>query len=316
MKSSNHVTTRVPRLGDQVDRPRRGGRRVLAPIALLALLTIAALPVTRAHAALHRPDEALQSLRRAESEYDRGMELLAGRPEEAKASFLASAAELEAVVASGVRNAGLQYNLGNALVRAGDLGGGILAYLRARDLAPADPSIAANLAHARTLVVGRPSTASDSSLVDRLASWWHVVPLRTRAAIAVGAWIALCLLVAWRASLVAPAADPGSRSRQAWIAAIVASLVVAVGLGGTVLADLVARDGSRRGVVLEGGVIARKGNGDGFEPQLASPLSAGVEFTAIERRPGWIAIRLADGSGGWVPERSVGFVSTDPTPGG
>lgn len=312
MRSSSPMTMPVAPRHDARGCPPRGPRRWLAATTLLAALAAAASLATPASAALHRPDEALQSLRRAESEHDRGMELLASRPEEARASFLASAAELEAVVASGVRNAGLQYNLGNALVRAGDLGGGILAYLRARDLDPADPSIAANLAHARTLVVGRPSTASDSSLVDRLASWWHVVPLRTRAATAVGAWIAFCLLAACRASLVAPTADPGSRSRQAWIAAIVASLVVAVGLGATVVADLGARDGSRRGVVLEEGVIARKGNGDGFEPQLASPLSAGVEFTAIERRPGWVAIRLADGSGGWVPERSVGFVAMDP----
>jgi len=53
-------------------------------------------------------------------------------------------------------------------------------------------------------------------------------------------------------------------------------------------------------VVLVDDVIARKGNGEGFEPQFEEPLHQGVEFEVLDRRPGWFQVELADGQRGWI----------------
>jgi hypothetical protein len=242
----------------------------------------------------------------AEKTYDRGIELLSTKPEDAQRAFERAAAEYARVANRGVRNAGLHYNLANALLQSGDRGGAILEYLRARDLAPADARIAANLAYARTLVPGRPSMGQDPSLVDRLATWWHVVPLPARAIIAALAWIGFWVLLTWR--LTRPRVGASfDGAGVVWRYVLAASLVVATVSGFTVAVDLLDQHDSARGVVLVDGTVVRKGNGDGFERALEQSLASGVEFRVLERRPGWVLIRLGDGLGGWVPERNVGF---------
>ena len=243
----------------------------------------------------------------AEQAYERGAELLPTKPEEAKLAFEKAAAEYSWVAKQGVRNAGLHYNLANALLQSGDRGGAILEYLRARDLAPADARIAANLAYARTLVPGRPAMGQDPSLVDRLATWWHVVPMPVRATIAAVAWIGFWILLAWRLTR-SRAGTPHEGAGVLWRYVAAAMLLAAAVAGFTIAVDLAEQRDEARGVVMADGVVVRKGNGDGFERAIEQTLSSGVEFRAIERRPGWVLIRLGDGLGGWVPERSVGFV--------
>ena len=60
-----------------------------------------------------------------------------------------AAAEYERVLATGVASANTWFNLGNARLKAGQIGPAVLAYKRAARLAPGDPDIRANLAFAR-----------------------------------------------------------------------------------------------------------------------------------------------------------------------
>ena len=71
-------------------------------------------------------------------------------------------------------------------------------------------------------------------------------------------------------------------------------------LGATVVSDITAAQLWPQGVTTSDGVMVRKGNGDGFDPQFAEPLSQGVEFRVLQRRPGWLLIRLGDGKSGWI----------------
>ena len=57
-----------------------------------------------------------------------------------------------------------------------------------------------------------------------------------------------------------------------------------------------------RAVLVDANVTLRKGNGDGFEPAFEETLGPGVECTVIERRPGWLRVRLPDGRSGWLRE--------------
>lgn len=279
-----------------------------APRAMLAFAWITILGVLAIASPAGAEDGTeLGAIVAAEGAYQRGVELLPTKPDEARLAFEKAAAEYSWVAKRGVRNAGLHYNLANALLQSGDRGGAILEYLRARDLAPADARIAANLAYARTLVPGRPSMGQDPSLVDRLATWWHVVPLPVRATAAAVAWIGFWILLVWR--LTRSRADGSAEGASIVWRYVVGALLLVASIGGiTVGIDLAEQREASKGVVLVDGVEVRKGNGEGFERALEQPLAAGVEFRAIERRPGWVLIRLGDGMGGWVPERSVGFV--------
>ena len=276
-------------------------------VVVLAAFAMGLVAIGQARVAHAEDGTELAALIAAEQAYERGVELISTKPEEAKDAFEKAAAEYAWVAKRGVRNAGLHYNLANALLQSGDRGGAILEYLRARDLAPADARIAANLAYARTLVPGRPAMGQDPSLVDRLATWWHVVPLPMRATAAAVAWIGFWILLIWRLSRPR-AASPAEGGSIVWRYVLAAFLLVAAVGGFTIAVDLAEQHDDTRGVVLTDGVVVRKGNGDGFERSIEQPLSAGVEFRVVEQRPGWVLVRLGDGLGGWIPERSVGFV--------
>ena len=55
-----------------------------------------------------------------------------------------------------------------------------------------------------------------------------------------------------------------------------------------------------RGVVAADETVARKGNGESYEPAFANPLPEGTEFTLRETRGDWLLIRLEGQKEGWV----------------
>ena len=63
--------------------------------------------------------------------------------------YAEAAAAYEQILAQGIESGAVQYNLGNAYLKAGDVGRAVLAYERARRLIPGDPDLAANLGFAR-----------------------------------------------------------------------------------------------------------------------------------------------------------------------
>jgi tetratricopeptide (TPR) repeat protein len=65
--------------------------------------------------------------------------------------YTEAAVEYERILAAGRASGNLYFNLGNARFKAGDLGGAVVAYERARLSMPGDPDLRANLAYARTL---------------------------------------------------------------------------------------------------------------------------------------------------------------------
>ena len=76
--------------------------------------------------------------------------------------------------------------------------------------------------------------------------------------------------------------------------------VLGVVLLATVVVDANASVWRPVGVTVADQVVVRKGNGDGFSPAFAEPLSQGVEFRVLEERPGWLHIRLSNGKTGWI----------------
>lgn len=278
--------------------------RESGPATLLCLLLAVSLGATGRTSAASGATDPAPHLERAAELYREALRIDGDRPEEARESFRAAAAELQSVAELGIESASLQYNLGNALLQAGEIGPAILAYLRAGVLDPTDGRIAANLAAARGRVEARPQPRGGDSLVDRIASWRHLVPLRVRVAAAAAAWLLLWALVAVRISLRAPADSTTLR----WRYAIAAGAAVAAVLAATVAIDLLERSRDARGVVLRSGTPLRKGSGEGFAAVGDPALGSGTEFRRLESRPGWLRVELADGRTGWIDAAAAGLV--------
>lgn len=263
-------------------------------IARFTVIAIAIAVNAAAHAA------TVADLDRAQREYDRGVELKATKPAEARAAFAESAALFQHVVNAGADNAALHFNLGNAYVQSGDLGRGIASYLRARRLAPHDPVIGANLATARTDVMTK--IAGDAVDDGSRIGWWRFVDESARLWTSIGLWLLFWGLVIW--PLVVPTRAP-RRSSLPVRALRGTALLGALLIGSTVAIDRWLVATRQLGVIVATDVVVRKGNGDGFEPQVAEKLTPGVECMVLEARPGWARVRLNDGTEGWVRESQL-----------
>lgn len=270
--------------------------RCAASVLLCAVLMGLAAPASASASTDQAQLDAagrLQLAVEAQRIFDGAAELETSEPSRARAGFAESATIYRRIAESGVRNGELMLNLGNALVKSGDPSRALAAYLDAERLLPGDPRVQDALAHARSLTASRLGPASGTTALDRAASWWAPLSLQARAWITLSAWLAL-----W--GVVAIGIVTGWARGMPWKGAL-AVLAVAVALpAATVGTDMVRTSLDPPGVLVSEGVVLRKGNGEGFAPAVAETLAAGVEFTMIEERPGWLRIRLPDGQTGWV----------------
>ncbi|MSR33603.1 MAG: hypothetical protein EXS12_02195 [Phycisphaerales bacterium] len=236
-------------------------------------------------------------LQAAQTAYDQGVEIARTDPAAAQKYFAEAAKGFDKIVKSGVTNGQLLYNLGNAQVQAKQIGSGIGSYLQAQRIMPGDSQLQSNLAHARTLVKDR-FDSGGGMLMEDVSAWWHLISFKSRLTLAGMCWIAAWALAAFLLCKPAVAHHETARvlvRRVAWSCAIVGVI-----LATTVATDMAAAKLWPQGVTISDGVMVRKGNGDGFDPQFAEPLSQGVEFRVLEQRPGWLLIRLGDGKSGWI----------------
>ncbi|MSR18952.1 MAG: hypothetical protein EXS00_07290 [Phycisphaerales bacterium] len=266
---------------------------------------LAAAFIAESCLAAHAAPDQLQRAQEAEQLYEHGAEMQTTDLAGARQLFESSASMYKEVVDSGIENSALWFNLGNAYGNAGEWGQAIGAYLQSQRLDPGNQANAANLAHARA-AVAQSIQVADTSLLSQVTSAWQTVSLSTRTHIAIASW-----LLAW--AVITIGISSRWPARIPWHILIVTSATAFAVTGSTVVIDMVRQAQSPPGVLIRGEVIARKGNGEGFTPAFAEPLSEGIEFTLIGRRPGWLHINLADGKECWV--RSGDAVVADGTNG-
>jgi hypothetical protein len=239
----------------------------------------------------------------AEAAYRRGLELVGGSTD-ALAAFRRSADDWRRVIAEGGNGPAAWFNLGNAELRAGKLGEAIAAYRRAERLDPIDDDIAANLAEARRRVA-RPIEADATDLTfANLNRWWNVISEPTRFGTAAITWTCFWCLLLWRRSRPVERRSVERESTSViWRSIIIITAMVGILSAGTIAIDRLLPEGGTAGVLTRPNVELRTGNGLSFEPAIDEPLSEGVEFGILERRPGWWRIRLPDGTNGWIESK-------------
>jgi len=233
----------------------------------------------------------------AEAAFHSGMEVR-DIPDKAEPLFRQAAQCYETLRHHGVQNSALYANLGNCYLLAGDVPRAILSYRRGMRLAPADPSLRANLTHARERVAypGRGELAWPP--VDNRPPWLLYLSPR----------VSLPLLIAFYSL--------GWFGVMRWFMfGRTGPLAVAIGafiLAAVPAVRLLVEEQSQRDetlhplvVVAADGVGLHKGNGMLYPLRFESPLNRGVEARLRIERGRWLQIELAGGAVGWVPRTAV-----------
>ena len=261
---------------------------LLQRILLVACFALAATPARAA-------DTPVDTLASAQQSYDEATALQRSDAAAARVKFESAEKGFQQLVDDGAVNGPLLYNLGNAQLQQGKTGAAIGSYLRAQRLMPGDARLQANLAHARSLVKDRMDLGS-GLLYEDVAGWWHLLAQPTRLWLGLAAWIiGWGLVVARLLKPQMPLTSARLAPAAAWCLTIAGAVLLL-----TVTADALSPTLRPQGVTLVDGVEVRKGNGEGFQKAIEQPLSQGVEFRVVDERPGWLQIRLPDGTSGWI----------------
>lgn len=203
----------------------------------------------------------------------------------------------EAIIAAGVRNSDVYYNLGNAYFKQGDMGRAILNYRRAQQLDPPDADIAANLALARTQTVDKLEVPPEGVLINivEIAEEW--LTLNQAALLALGLWFLMCV------AFVVAIFQPRWRRLSAGTMAILAILLL-IGLM-SMANRLYKETQSPPAVIIAPQVDVTSGPGGGDQYLVEFELHAGAEVRLLESRIGWRRITLPGNLEGWVPGEAV-----------
>jgi len=196
-----------------------------------------------------------------------------------------------AILEDGFESGALQYNLGNAYFKLGDLGHAILSYERARRALPHDESVRSNLALARSLTVDK-ITPLPGFWVTRVARWWVELLPRTLliSIVAIGYLVAaLCLFLR--------IIDPGAGPWPVRLALTTGAITLVFALTLTVRELGLGR--SERGVILATEAAVQSAPSEDASLQLFT-VHEGTLVSIDRRAEGWLEVVLEDGKVGWI----------------
>jgi len=199
----------------------------------------------------------------------------------------------------GVRNSRLYYNLANAYFLKGRLGKAILNYRRAGKLQDSDENIKKNLAFARSKRIDKIETKTERRVVQTLFFWHYDFALKTRFLLMCIFFGAVCICIT--------AVIWFGRSSTYTIPAIICGILMLCFLT-SVIFEYKTQASKVSGVITSKEVFAYQGDGENYPPSFKEPLHEGTEFDLLEKRPGWLYIRLSDGSDGWITEGSAELI--------
>jgi hypothetical protein len=194
----------------------------------------------------------------------------------------------------GTRNGYLEYDLGNACFRYGDLGRAILHWRRAEQLLPGDPQVAHNLSYGRSRSPDKFETAAAGEVAS-LVFFWHAWALPTRYWTALLGFAACCAFLALRLFV------------RRWLVstAAIACLIVAVAAGVSTALSAYREAAYPAAVVIAPQTIVRQGDSETYEPVFTEPIHGGTEVRIIEERSGWVRAEFPDGKDGWIRRDDV-----------
>lgn len=262
-------------------------------IGCLYLLTVTALaeaglPKEQIYSLYNQANEAF---RQANSTKD---------PDQAEKLYEKAILNFEKIISDGrIENDKLYYNLANAYFLTGRLGKAILYYRKAEKINDADENIRKNLAFARSKRIDKITVKAEKRVLQTLFFWHYDFSIKTKSLLTFIFFGVACLcitVVIW-----------SGRSAASITAAVLCGILTFCFLVSIVVETMTEAD-RMCGVITDKEVIARQGDGQNYPPSFKEPLHEGTEFDLLEERPGWLHIKLSDGSGGWIPDGSAELV--------
>lgn len=207
--------------------------------------------------------------------------------------FGAAVEAYEAVLVSGYRSAGLEYNLANAYFKTGELGRAILHWERAKELAPGDEDVQANLDLARSLTVDAVEPLPRFWLFSVVDWWIGLLPAGwLRGVVALG-WLAVSGGVVLRILSRAMWAPTAGRSLVA-VGSLILLLFAPVMLVRETGAGL-----PEEAIILADAVQVRSAPSAEDDLTLFE-IHEGTKVRVDQRTAGWLEVVLEDGKVGWV----------------
>lgn len=258
-------------------------RRVVEVLGLAAGVVCAVLAFAQGPAFADAPEEIFERGNRA---YDQE------RFDEAAESY-------RTVLKYQIEDPRVEYNLGNAEFRLGNLGQAILHYERAKRLDPTDPAILENLRFARSQRLDRVPDPERPVVVGWVTDLQDRLGPDRQAWLAVGVLWLVCALLAWGLWTA------GSwNARHGWaLAALILTLVL---IGASWYATYERLEGGTTAVVVHRVVEVLAGPGEN-NATLAT-VHEGLDVEVWGERAEWVQVRMPNGVSGWVPKGSVEVV--------
>ena len=198
-----------------------------------------------------------------------------------------------------IENAGLYYNLGNAYLLKENIGKAILNYRRAQKLNSSDANIQKNLEFARSQRIDKITPKTRERIMETLFFWHYDFSLRRKFILACLFFAAFCItltVIVWF-----------GRTAPTSVTAVITGILMLCFLASVVMET---RERARLvcGVITVSDVVARQGDGQNYPESFKDPLHIGTEFDVLERRLGWLHIRLSDDSDTWIPSNTAELI--------
>ncbi len=245
-----------------------------AGIRVLALLVLAC----SAPMVLHAQDEIVD---RGNVAYQEG-------------DYTAAIEAYEAVIEGGFSSAGLQYNLGNAHFKSGNLGRSILHWERSLALSPSDPDTRANLELARSLT---------ADAIEPMPTFWLFALTSGWVNLLSAAFLMMVVGLAWyttTAGIVIRVLFRSDRMIALGRSSTMIGLPFLILFGTTLFVREVGFDSVDRGVVLVEVVPARSAPAEDDDLTLFE-VHEGTRVRIDQRTGSWVEVVLDDGKVGWIP---------------
>ena len=260
-------------------------RRPFTSLALLRALVL----VVAANAQAQEPGSEIEE--RAGQERPAAEILVEANTAYEEGEYASAVKSYERLLSLGYDASLLHYNLGNALLRGGELGRSIASYQRARARAPRDQDVLANLDFARQSTKDDLSPPQASATVQTLF-FWHFVLSRDEiwATLLIGNlffWSLGCYSV-WRGRLA---------EWTRWT--MVAAILLTIACGGSLFTRALAPVRIAVVVPPEVNVLAAMRT----DALVRFVLHGGSEVRIEAESGGWLRVSLPDGQQGWMERR-------------
>ena len=293
--------------------PKRSKMKLARPAGLLiAAIVIASATATPAVAevakTLDQPalklsaSSAATLLAEATEAYNQGIAKSQSDAATAKDLLAIATEKYQLLVRSGIRNADLFTNLGNAYLQTGQLGHAIASYEKALQLDPSNAQATQNLAFANGKVAGVQTLASSATTIRSLNNSITEL-IGTRPII----WLLAFSSLAFWGLLILRIVH---RRFPVWKCAAVPFVLLLTSLGSVGLTETNAMP-TWNAVIVADNVNLQAGDGEQFAPVVTLDAAQGHRVETLATRGNWTQVRTAEGYVGWVHDRDVERLNFD-----